>query len=388
MSGLAERDRLAGGRGLDLEIERVEVAAYEIPTDGPDGKESDGTLEWSSTTIVVVHVAAGGETGLGYTYGHQATALLIEQKLADSLLGRDPLAVSQRWQAMAESIRNAGRPGVGMMAVSAVDVALWDLKARLCGLPLVDLLDRAHDRVPIYGSGGFCNYPLARLQEQLGGWVEQGIPRVKLKTSRHPEEDPERLAAVRQAIGDEPELYADANGALSRKQALEWAHRFRGDWGVSWLEEPVSSADFSGLRLIRDEGPAGLDVAAGEYVYVLRDALNLLDADAVDCLQLDVTRCGGISGLIRASGAANAHTIDVSGHCAPQVSAHALAAVERLRHLEYFHDHVRIEQLLFDGCLQPEDGALRPDRSRPGLGLELKHADAEPYRVYAGERTR
>jgi L-alanine-DL-glutamate epimerase-like enolase superfamily enzyme len=139
----------------------------------------------------------------------------------------------------------------------------------------------------------------------------------------------------------------------------------------------VSSADVAGLRLVRERGPAGLDVAAGEYAYVLADFRNLIGA--VDCLQADVTRCGGVTGLLRAAALAEAFNLEISGHCAPQVSAHALCAIPNLRHLEWFHDHVRIESLLFDGVLDPVGGALRPDRSRPGHGLELKRADAERY---------
>ena len=220
------------------------------------------------------------------------------------------------------------------------------------------------------------------MQEQTAGWVEQGIPRVKVKTSREPDRDPARLDAVRKAIGDETELYVDANGALSRKQALEWAHRFRHEWRVSWFEEPVTSDDPEGLRLLRDGGPGGPDVAAGEYGFLLSDFRTLLDAGAGDCLQADVTRCGGITGLLQAAGLAAAHQIDLSAHCAPQVSAHAFSAVLRLRHLEYFHDHAQIEPMLFDGTIEPREGMLSPDRSRPGLGLELKAADAEPYRVH------
>ena len=332
-----------------------------------------------------MELAAGGVTGLGYTYGPAAVATLVQEQIAPLVLGADPLAVRRTWLELGRQLRNLGRPGVGSMAVAAVDTALWDLKARLLGLPLVDVLDRAHDEVPVYGSGGFCNYPLERLQSQLGGWVDQGIPRVKLKVSRRPDEDPHRLAAVRDAIGESPELFVDANGALERKQALGWAWRFHDEWGVSWFEEPVSSADLEGLRLVRDRGPGGLDVAAGEYAFVLRDAVDLLEAGAVDCLQLDVTRCGGITGLLQGSAAAAAHSLDVSGHCAPQLSAHALCAVERLRHLEYFHDHVRVERLAFDGVLEPEGGALRPDRSRRGHGLELKRADLERLCVHHGE---
>jgi L-alanine-DL-glutamate epimerase-like enolase superfamily enzyme len=370
---------LAAPDRLGARIDALDVSVYEVPTDGPEGKETDGTMEWRSTTVVVVEARAEAETGLGYTYAPAAAGALVQDELADIVAGSDPLAVGETWVRMTSALRNAGRPGLGFMAVSAVDTALWDLKARLLGIPLVDALDRVRDAVPIYGSGGFCNYPLERLAEQLGGWVERRIPRVKLKTSRHPEEDPARLAAVRRAVGDDAELFVDANGALSRKQALYWAERFAGEWGVCWFEEPVSSADVEGLRLLRDRGPAGLDVAAGEYAFVLRDAVNLLEAGAVDCLQLDVTRCGGITGLLQAAGAAHAYALDVSGHCAPALSAHAFCAVPNVRHLEYFHDHVRLEALLFDGVLDPHAGELRPDRSRPGNGLELKRADAGRY---------
>jgi L-alanine-DL-glutamate epimerase-like enolase superfamily enzyme len=262
-----------------------------------------------------------------------------------------------------------------------VAAAPLNLKARVAGLPLVELLPSAHEEVPLYGSGGFCSYSLERLRSQLGGWVAQGIPRVKMKISRDPDGDPPRLDAVRDEIGFDAELYCDSNGALSRKQALAWAERLAGEWGVSWFEEPVSSADLEGLRLLRDRAPGGLDIAAGEYAYVLADFRNLLHAGAVDCLQADVTRCGGVTGLLKVAGLCEAFGLELSGHCAPQVSAHALAAVGPLRHVEYFDDHERVERLLFDGCLEPVGGALRPDRSRPGHGLELKRQDAGRYRA-------
>jgi L-alanine-DL-glutamate epimerase-like enolase superfamily enzyme len=224
--------------------------------------------------------------------------------------------------------------------------------------------------------------------EQLEGWVAEGIPRVKLKTSRHPDEDPARLDAVRKAIGDKPELFADANGALARKDALDWATRFRDDYGVSWFEEPVSSDDVTGLAMVRAAGPPGLEVAAGEYGYVLTDFARWLAADAVDCLQADVTRCGGITGLLQIAGLAAASQIDLSAHCAPALSAHAFCAVERLRHLEYFHDHNRVEHLLFDGVLVPENGALRPHADVPGLGLELRRSDGEKYQVFGATHHR
>jgi len=359
------------------QVDRVEAFARTIPTDEP---ESDGTLEWDSTTIVVVEVGAGGETGLGYTYGPRAVAVLVDELLAPLLTGSDPVIFTgsdpvKAWVEMGRRLRNAGRPGIGAMAMAAVDIALWDLRARLEGLSLVKALEARHDVVPLYGSGGFTSYPNDRLAEQLGGWVDEGFPQVKMKIGREPERDPSRLDAAREAIG-EAELFVDANGAYGRSQALEWADRLAA-WDVRWLEEPVTSDDPDGLRTVRER--TTIDVAAGEYVYVLADARNLLQARAVDCLQADVTRCGGITGFLEVAALAHEHGLDVSAHCAPQTSAHACAAIPNLRHLEWFHDHVRVERMLFDGVLEPAHGVLRPDRTRPGHGLELKRVEAQRH---------
>ena len=349
-------------------VEKLEVFAQTIPTDGP---ESDGTLEWDSTTIVGVQAHAGGLTGLGYTYTHDAAVRLIEDKLAPAVRGTQVEGdLSPAWHEMGDLLRNVGRPGMGFMALSAVDIALWDLKARVLGVPLVDLLGGVRDEAAIYGSGGFTSYSLERLAEQLAGWVAQGIPRVKIKIGRSPDDDPERLDAARVAIGDETALFVDANGAFDREDAVAWAERYAREWGVTWFEEPVSSADLAGLRYVRRRAP--LDVAAGEYAYVPADFRNLLDAGAVDCLQVDVTRCGGYTGFLHAAALAEQHGLEVSAHCAPQASAHVCCAVPHFRHIEYFHDHVRIERMLFGGALEPDGGALRPDRSRPGHGLVLR----------------
>jgi L-alanine-DL-glutamate epimerase-like enolase superfamily enzyme len=359
-------------------VDGIDVAAYTVPTSSP---ESDGTLAWDSTTIVVVTAHAGGVSGTGYTYGHPAVADVIRGTLAGLVTGRDPLNVAASWSQMIHAVRNVGLPGVAAMAISAVDIALWDLKARLLGVPLAVALDAVHDRVPIYGSGGFTSCSDGELAAQLGGWARAGIPRVKMKVGRDPGSDEHRIAVARDAIGDSTALFVDANGAYGRKQALEWGRRFA-DAGVTWFEEPVSSDDLAGLRLLRDHGPAGLDIAAGEYGFTLSYFAHMLDAGAVDCLQADVTRCGGISAFLRIAGMCDAHHIDVSAHCAPLASAHACSAVWHLRHLEYFHDHVRIEGMFFDGVLSPaEGGVLIPDLSRPGIGADFRHADAEPYRV-------
>jgi len=360
-------------------VTAVRASAYEVPTDQP---ESDGTLEWTSTVLVVVEADAGGCTGLGYTYAHKAVVPLVESLLAEVVTGRDADDVRGTWLAMLRAVRNLGTTGLAAMAVSAVDNALWDLKARLHAMPLVDALGAAHDTVPVYGSGGFTSYDDSTLAAQLSGWVEQGIPRVKLKIGRNPGEDRHRLAVARKAVGDDTTLYADANGAYTISQAVEWAHILRSEFGVAWFEEPVSSDDLDGLRAVRDRRPGGLDIAAGEYLPNPWSARAMLAAGAVDCLQLDVTRCLGITGFLEAAAVAAAYQTDVSAHCAPQQSVHACAAVTRLRHLEWFHDHTRIESMLFDGVLEPsEGGVLRPNRNDNGNGLCLRQSDAERFRI-------
>lgn len=349
-------------------IDAIETRTFRIPTDAP---EADGTATWDATTVVVVLLRAGETTGLGYTYSSAAAASVIEHDLAPAVIGR---AVSDLPGIVADLehvLRNPGRPGIGSCALSAADVALWDAKARALGLPLVDLLGRVRDSAPVYGSGGFTTYDDERTRSQLSAWVDQGCRAVKIKIGEswgsRVDRDLHRIALARGTIGPDVELFVDANGGYSVGQARRVEQAMR-EWDVRWFEEPVSSDDPGGLAAVRVG--AHTDVAAGEYVYRAADAVALLGS--VDCLQLDVTRCGGYSGWIQLSSLAAAHGLQVSAHCAPQLAAHAGCATRHFRHLEYFHDHERIEPALFDGALPLADGRLTPDRSRAGLGLTLR----------------
>jgi L-alanine-DL-glutamate epimerase-like enolase superfamily enzyme len=356
-------------------VNRVETSTYRVPTDFP---ESDGTLEWTSTTLVLVRASAANQTGLGYTYADNATARLIQDLLSQVVKGQDAMATTANWNAMVQRTRNLGRPGIVSMAISAVDSALWDLKARLLNLPLITLLGAVREAVPIYGSGGFTSYSAEQLQRQLEGWVERGIPRVKMKIGRDARLDLERIRAVRRAIGPDTELFVDANGAYSRKQALAQAEKFA-DLNVKWFEEPVSSDDLPGLRLLRDRAPAVMEIAAGEYGYELGYFRRMLASGAVDVLQADATRCGGITGFLQVAALCEAFHLPLSAHTAPALHTHVCCSATPVRHLEYFHDHVRIEGMFFDGIGPPVNGALRPDLSRPGMGIELKQADVERF---------
>jgi L-alanine-DL-glutamate epimerase-like enolase superfamily enzyme len=360
-----------------VRIDELSVSAFEIPTDAP---ESDGTYQWQSTTLVVVTLTAAGENGIGFTYADTATAKLIYHQMRPILIGCDAFSVRANWDIMVRSIRNLGRAGICAMAISAIDTAFWDLKAKLLGLPLVRLFGQVRHALPLYGSGGFTSYSIDRLQNQLGDWAARGISRVKMKVGRDPRADIERVAAARQAIGRNSGLFVDANGAYSRKQALVQANRFV-ESDVVWFEEPVSSDDLDGLRLVRDRAPARVEIAAGEYGYDIGYFNRMLQAGAVDVLQMDATRCGGFTGLLEAASLCELHQIELSTHCAPALHLHLGCAVPRIRHAEYFYDHVRIERMLFDGVIDPVGGELAPDLSRPGLGLELKRRDAERFEV-------
>ncbi len=362
-----------------VRIDDIRVSAYEVPT--ATEQESDGTLTWDSTTGVVVEVSAAGQTGLGYTYCDPSAGAVIESKLASVLEDADPFMPQMAWAQMQMATRQLGHDGVAAMAISAVDVALWDLKARLLGVCLADALPRYRDGVPIYGSGGFCDYTPDQLSKQVQGWLEAGLSSVKIKVGRDADADPERVALVRSVVGPDVDVMVDANGANNVPQAVEWAHRYRQEFGVIYFEEPVSSDDLAGLRYVRDHAPPGLAVAAGEYGWNLPYYQRMLDAEAVHILQADVTRCGGITNLLRIDGLCQARCLPFSAHCAPAISAHACCAMETVTHIEYFYDHYRLESMLFEGTLDPEAGLLTPDRSRPGLGLELRREEASRYQV-------
>jgi L-alanine-DL-glutamate epimerase-like enolase superfamily enzyme len=362
-------------------IREVTVAAYEIPTDQPEG---DGTLAWSSTVLVVVRVRAGESEGLGWTYAGAAATSVVAGKLAGAVTGLDALDLPAANEAMLRTCRNLGQPGIAACAISAVDVALWDLKARLLDVSLAGLIGTARHAVPLYGSGGFTTYSDEITAAQLEHWVgDLGLPRVKIKIGEswgsHEQRDLHRVALARRVVGDDVELYVDANGAYRPKQAIRIGQAMSERSSVTWFEEPVSSDDLAGLRQVRDH--CAIDVAAGEYGYSPWYYTPMLSANAVDCVQADVTRCGGISGWLAVGHLAAAHHLDISGHCAPNLHAHVALAAPNLRHLEYFHDHVRIEDLLFDGTLSPVGGALRPNSDVAGHGMAFKEVDAEPYRI-------
>lgn len=359
-------------------VDEVQAAAYAIPTAGP---EADGTLSWSSTTVVVVTARCADVVGTGWTYAHRAAASVVNDLFAGVVQGRDPMGVPACHAAMRIAARNALVPGLTGMALSAVDVALWELKARLVGVPLADLFGRARTAVPVYGSGGFTTFSDTELRERLSELVhDQGVTAVKIKIAEgwgHNERrDLHRIEVAREAVGTAPALMVDANGGYQVKQAARVA-RDAAQFGVDWFEEPVSSDHLEDLALLR--GIIEPEVTAGEYGTDPTYFRRMCEAGAVDCLQIDATRAGGYTGFLAGAAVADSFGLQVSAHCAPTLHAPVCAAVPNLRHVEWFADHWRCDRMLFDGSGSVRDGFLELD-DRPGHGVTLR-ADAHRYRT-------
>lgn len=360
-----------------LEIRDVAVKVYKIPTDQP---ESDGTLKWSSTTMVVVELHAGNKTGLGYSYAHESTAKTIQTDLSELLVKRNVMDIPAIVADMKRVIRNQGMAGISMMAVSAVDIALWDLKAKVLDLPLCTLLGQRSESMLVYGSGGFTSYSVSQLEQDMRNWRSMGLKHVKMKVGRKADQDVRRVKAAREALGTETEIFVDANGAYSTKEALYLAERFA-DQKVTWFEEPVSSDNVEGMRTIKQKAPPPIRIAAGEYGYNPEYFKRFVAPQAVDVLQADATRCGGISGFMEIGLLCDTMQVPFSSHCAPSVHLHAAVSLPEFLIAEYFHDHVRIENMLFEGHIKPENGQLEPNLTLPGLGIQLKEQDAEKYKL-------
>ena len=388
-NGKKDRDGSRIVMKAEHKIVGLNTKAYRFPLRQP---ESDGTLEWDSTTMVIVEAHCdSGQTGFGYIYGHVGCRRVIEATLKKLIIGQDPLNIEGLWHSMQKQIRNFGRDGIVASAISAVDIALWDLKAKILKLPLATLLGAVRTAVPVYGSGGFTSYTPEEMQEQFSSWIDQGITRFKIKVGTHPFDDVARIERCWRQMGDstklkqtlketgrEGQIFIDANGAYERKQAVEIAQKSQ-SLGVKWFEEPVPMYDRTGLRLCRDQMPPGICVAAGEYGYDLDSFRHLLADGCVDVLQADATRAGGVTGFMKAAVFAEGFNVPLSAHCAPLIHTHLGAAAKPLIHIEYFHDHVQIETRFFEGFAGVVKGELHPNFSKAGLGVEFKFNDAEKF---------
>src|SRR4051812_10868447 len=232
----------------------------------------------------------------GFAPGNAESKGVIEGPLKSVLIGQDPLCHEKLWDDMFWQVRGFGRKGVAFIGLSAIDIALWDLKAKAFGVPLYRLLGPYTDTVPIYGSGGWTSFDLDGLVKEQTGYVARGIPRVKMKVAKDfgksEAEDIKRLAAVRKAVGDDVEIFVDANNGYYAKQAIAMSRRFE-EFNVRWFEEPVLADDIQGLAEI--SRATTIPVATGEHEYTKYGFKDLISQGGADIVQPDVGRVGGVT---------------------------------------------------------------------------------------------
>ena len=306
---------------------------------------------------------------------------LIEGSLKEILLGQDPLWHEKLWDDMFWRVRGTGRKGLAFCAISGVDIALWDLKAKTFGVPLYRLLGPYTDTVPIYGSGGWTHFTEDELVREQVGYVERGIPRVKMKVAKNfgraEAEDLRRLAAVRKAVGDEVEIYVDANNGYYAKQAIAMSKRFE-QYDVRWFEEPVLADDIHGLAEI--SRATTIPVATGEHEYAKYGFKELISRGGADIVQPDVGRVGGVTEWLKVAHLAHAYNLPVAPHAYQLIHLHLACATPNLKVVEYLGQTEQGDRLWYTEFPEQKDGWWSPYPDRPGLGLEL---DPTAVRKYA-----
>jgi L-alanine-DL-glutamate epimerase-like enolase superfamily enzyme len=322
-------------------------------------------------SALFVHIKTdAGYEGLGV--GQTVARDIVQGVLRPLLIGQDPLCIEKLWDDMFWRVRGFGRKGVAFCAISAVDIALWDLKAKLFGVPLYRLIGPYTDRVPIYGSGGWTSFTEAELVREQTGYVERGIPRVKMKVAKdfgHAErEDVRRLAAVRKAVGDDVEIYVDANNGYYAKQAIAMARRLA-EYDVKWFEEPVLADDIAGLAAIARA--IDIPVATGEHEYTRYGFKELIAQGGADIVQPDVGRVGGVSEWLKVAHLAQAFNLPVAPHAVQLVHLHLACCTPNLKVVEYLGVSEESDRVWYTEFPEPRDGYWSPYPDRPGLGLEL-----------------
>lgn len=335
-----------------------------------------------SQLFIHVHTDAGLE-GLGLSIPGRAVQAVVEQNLKHLLVGRDPFNIEWLWERMFWEIRTYGRKGIAFCAISAVDMALWDLKAKALGLPLYRLLGPYHERVPIYGSGGWTDFDERELVAEQTDYINRlGVRAVKMKVAKDfgksEREDIVRLDAVRKAIGDDVELLVDANNGYYAKQAIRMARHFE-ERRVGWFEEPVLADDIDGLAAI--SRATTIPIATGEHEYTKYGFKDLIARGGVDIVQPDVGRVGGVTEWMKVAHLAHAFNLPVAPHAFQLVHLHLAMCTPNLRLVEYLGVTEQGDQIWFTDFPQPKDGWWAPYPDRPGLGLELNPRVVEQYRV-------
>jgi L-alanine-DL-glutamate epimerase-like enolase superfamily enzyme len=349
--------------------------------DVPGIQDSTIRHRGSGRGAVFVHIKTDeGFEGLGV--GQSGTRELIEKSLKPLLIGQDPLSHEKLWDDMFWRVRGFGRKGLAFCAISAVDIGLWDLKGKIFNAPLYKLIGPYTDTVPIYGSGGWTNFSEDELVREQVSYVERGIPRVKMKVAKDfgksENEDVRRLAAVRKAVGDDVEIFIDANNGYYAKQAIAMARRFA-EYNVGWFEEPVLADDIDGLAEIARA--IDIPVATGEHEYTKYGFKDLISRGGADIVQPDIGRVGGVTEWLKVAHLAHAFNLPVAPHAVQLVHLHVACCTPNLKVVEYLGVSDEADRVWYTEFPEQKDGMWSPYPDRPGLGLELNPEAVRQYSI-------
>jgi len=355
-------------------IREVQADHYHIPLPMALSDSTHGTIRAFELVTVRVRDADGAE-GVGYTYtvgtGGAAVHALVARDLAPLLAGREAERIEELWQAMWWALHYGGRGGAQALAISAVDIALWDLRARRQTAPLWRVLGGFDPRVPCYAGGIDLDFPLDALLRQTDDNLARGFRAIKMKVGRPSlHADIERVRAMRLHMGREFPLMVDANMRWSVDGAIR-AARALAELEPVWLEEPTIPDDVAGhVRIVRE---GGLPIAAGENLHTLYEFRQLIAAGGVSFPEPDATNCGGVTAFIKVCHLAEAFNLPVTSHGAHDLTVHLLAAVPNRSYLEahgFGLDRFIAEPLRIEGGL-----AIAPDRPGHGIDLDWKALD-------------
>ncbi|MDR2392026.1 MAG: mandelate racemase/muconate lactonizing enzyme family protein [Planctomycetota bacterium] len=354
------------------------IASIEVYLAGTKAKGNfaDSTRNVGTVGFVVVEIKTdAGRSGVGVTYhevGGEAVRQLIKLDFAHRLIGRSPLETEALYEETFHYIRGVGRKGLAFCAYSAVDIALWDLKGQMLGLPLYRLLGGVKNVLPVYASGGWTSYSRDELVAEAENMVRRGYGKIKIKVGveggRNPNEDLRRVRAVRDAVGPGVGIMLDANNAWTAATAVRFANRVK-ELDIMFLEEPVFADDIPGLA--RYKAGTDLPLATGEHEYTRYGVRDLIVAGAVDILQVDIARCGGFTEMLRIAAMSQAWNLSLAPHGMEHMHMHLLAAVPNGLFLERLFMFEEVADSVFSNPPVPVNGALTLPET-PGHGMVLK----------------
>jgi L-alanine-DL-glutamate epimerase-like enolase superfamily enzyme len=339
------------------------------------GNLSDATRKVETIGYTIVRIVTeGGVEGFGVTYnevGGEATKSLIVHSMAQKLIGRDPFETEVIWQELFQFLRGVGRKGLMLCALSAVDIAIWDLKGKLIGLPLYKLFGGCKTRIPVYASGGWTSYEDDLLVSDMKRMVADGYNMLKFKVGveggANPARDVKRVEKVRNAVGENIGLMLDANNCWDAATAVQFANSVR-EFNIMFLEEPVPADDIVGLT--RYKRCTDIPLATGEHEYTKFGARELVRNEAADIVQMDATRAGGFTEMLKVAAITEAWNLLLAPHAMDNIHIHLVSAASNAPFLERLVMFDEITSRVYKNAPVPKNGIMEiPDL--PGLGLEL-----------------